>query len=133
MRLGALALVVAFLGPTPTEPLVRLPPTPAPPTIDLTGHWRGTFDTTGCPPNDAVQADILQQANSVGGSFQTQCAPGCNYVFVDGTLSSDKVLRIELVCGNDITIDKLEGKVSSQDIDLLHTAASRTTRLHLSR
>ena len=67
------------------------------------------------------------------GYFQTQCAPGWTYVFLDGTLSSDKVLRIELVGGNDITIDKLEGKVSSQDIDLLHTAASRTTRLHLSR
>jgi hypothetical protein len=77
--------------------------------------------------------DILQQANIVGGSFQTQCAPGWTYVFLDGTLSSDEVLHIELIGGNDITIDKLAGKVSFQDIDLVHTTASRTTRLHLSR
>ncbi len=119
--------------PTPTPPLVRPTPTPAPPTIDLTGSWRGTFDTTGCPPNDVVQADISQHANSVGGDFRTQCAPGWSLVFLQGTLSSDNVLAIELMGGNEITIDKLEGKVSSRDIDLVHTTASRTTRLHLSR
>jgi len=132
-RLSSLLILASALrcGNAPTEPLPRATPTPT--SADLTGHWRGTFDTTGCPPNEAVEANIVQNAKSVSGFFQTQCAPGWTYVSFDGTLSSDNVLGIELVGGNDITIDKLAGKVSSQEIDLRHATESRTTSLHLSR
>jgi len=125
--LSSLLFLAAALGcgHAPTEPL-------PPAKLDLNGNWRGTFDTTGCPPNEMVQAVIRQDPNGgVFGTFQTQCVSGS--VDFDGTLSNGNFLRIELVGGNDITIDKLAGYVSSQDIDMSHATTKRTTKLHLSR